>query len=159
MRKVLNVIVIIGYIWFVLMLAYNSIIPQEIKDKIPFINEYSFFFTGISTGGISTALLFVKNFVQKSENENVKTYLDLINKIEGINRVLEKQANVIQEQNKNINKLEQLKAVESEKLEELKVLNAKIVEQQQVELKSKLTNPLLDNDIKKLIEVVLGNEK
>ena len=159
MKKLINTLIIVGYIWLALSLIFQTALPIEIKDKLPFINSWSFVFTGLSTGAISTILLYVKNFTRNSEASNLGLIIDVTNKLLKLDDLINNQDKNILKQNENLLKLEQSKLIDNENNLKLIEQNNEIIRLQKVELESRLTNPLIDENIKAKIKAVLGDEK
>lgn len=158
MKKLLNILIIIGYAFFAAALLYQQL-PIEYQEKISFINKDYFLFSGISTGGIATVIHYIKNVLNKNTEFNLNSTLKF-------NDVLKQQGLKLEEQKINIDTLSQIvEALRSVKQDEnvkqdeiIKLLNENN-EYARLELKSRLTNPLLDKEIAKEIEEVLDNEK
>lgn len=159
MKKLVNTLIIIGYIWLALSLIFQTALPIEIKDKLPFINSWSFVFTGLSTGAISTILLYVKNFTRNSEASNLGIIIDITDRLLKLDDLINNQDKNILKQNENLLKLEQSKLIDNENNLKLIEQNNEIIRLQKVELESRLTNPLIDENIKAKIKAVLGDEK
>lgn len=158
MKKLVNTLIIIGYIWLALSLVFQTSLPMEIKEKLPFIDSWSFIFTGLSTGGISTVLLYVKNFTRNSEAGNLSLTIDLTNKLLKLDEIIKEQEVNINKQNENILKLVNNKLVENANTNKIIEQNKEVIRLQKVELESRLTNPLIDENIKEKIKVVLERE-
>lgn len=159
MKKLINTLIIVGYIWLALSLIFQTALPIEIKDKLPFINSWSFVFTGLSTGAISTILLYVKNFTRNSEASNLGIIIDITDRLLKLDDLINNQDKNILKQNENLLKLEQSKLIDNENNLKLIEQNNEIIRLQKVELESRLTNPLIDENIKAKIKAVLGDEK
>lgn len=159
MKKIINTLIIVGYIWLALSLIFQTALPIEIKDKLPFINSWSFVFTGLSTGAISTILLYVKNFTRNSEASNLGIIIDITDRLLKLDNLINNQDKNILKQNENLLKLEQSKLIDNENNLKLIEQNNEIIRLQKVELESRLTNPLIDENIKAKIKAVLGDEK
>ena len=159
MKKIINTLIIVGYIWLALSLIFQTALPIEIKDKLPFINSWSFVFTGLSTGAISTILLYVKNFTRNSEASNLGLIIDITDRLLKLDDLINNQDKNILKQNENLLKLEQSKLIDNENNLKLIEQNNEIIRLQKVELESRLTNPLIDENIKDKIKAVLGDEK
>lgn len=159
MKKIINTLIIVGYIWLALSLIFQTALPIEIKDKLPFINSWSFVFTGLSTGAISTILLYVKNFTRNSEASNLGLIIDITDRLLKLDDLINNQDKNILKQNENLLKLEQSKLIDNENNLKLIEQNNEIIRLQKVELESRLTNPLIDENIKVKIKAVLGDEK
>lgn len=159
MKKIINTLIIVGYIWLALSLIFQTALPIEIKDKLPFINSWSFVFTGLSTGAISTILLYVKNFTRNSEASNLGLIIDITDRLLKLDDLINNQDKNILKQNENLLKLEQSKLIDNENNLKLIEQNNEIIRLQKVELESRLTNPLIDENIKAKIKAVLGDEK
>lgn len=159
MKKLINTLIIVGYIWLALSLIFQTALPIEIKDKLPFINSWSFVFTGLSTGAISTILLYVKNFTRNSEASNLGLIIDITDRLLKLDDLINNQDKNILKQNENLLKLEQSKLIDNENNLKLIEQNNEIIRLQKVELESRLTNPLIDENIKAKIKAVLGDEK
>lgn len=159
MKKIINTLIIVGYIWLALSLIFQTALPIEIKDKLPFINSWSFVFTGLSTGAISTILLYVKNFTRNSEASNLGIIIDITDRLLKLDDLINNQDKNILKQNENLLKLEQSKLIDNENNLKLIEQNNEIIRLQKVELESRLTNPLIDENIKAKIKAVLGDEK
>lgn len=159
MKKIINAIIIIGYIWLSFILIYNTVLPQEYKDAIPFLNSLGVLFSGLSTGAISSVLIYIKTFVNKSERYNLDIIKDLVNQINALDDLFNKLEVAIKNQGANINQLNNEKIVENENKKELLQENKELVKLIKLYFQSKATNPLIDKDIEKQIKEVLGDEE
>lgn len=163
-KKIYSIIVIIGYLWFAIVLLYTTILPNELKEKLPQdLNNFALGISALGTGGISSILLYFKTFTTKERTLNAQTMIDFAKSIKdneanntlATNKIMDfidlnnkKTQNVIDNQNvKNeIDKANNAKLGEIEKLLKL-------------ELESRLTNPFLDKEVADKIEGVLNDKK
>ena len=76
-QKILNAIIIIGFIWTALATIYTTAIPPEIKAKLPYVSTLTLVFTGAASTTVSSILVYVKEFVRKEKTFNVKINKDL----------------------------------------------------------------------------------
>lgn len=162
-KKILNIFIVLGYLWLSLAFIYTSVLPAEFKAKLPHVDIWSFAMSGVVTGGVSTILMYVKHYISKERVSNLETMIELHKKIsENDDRTKEqvdKLKSLIYEQSANIKKfIEQTankEVIEKENAERLE----RIIELIEVELKSKMSNPFVEKDVLSEIEEVLGVEK
>lgn len=158
MKKFINFLVVVGYIWLTLTVLYTMVIPYEIREKIPMLNNFGFLFTGISAGTISLALQYVKRKTLDSELNTYKSIYNLKELIDRYNEEVKGVKDVVLKQNDNITNLNQERIISNENLLKLIKQNDELKKQIDVLLKSKATNPFIDLDLKDEISEVLGDE-
>lgn len=164
MKKTYTIFIILGYVWFSLVLLYIAVFPPTIKEQIDLkINETFAALTAIGAGGISTLLVYFKGFTQKERKINLDTMLDFGKNLKDSQVLNSELFDKVFKQLENYNnKTEKLFQEQTIKNEIEQKNNSKLVEIERlikVELESKLTNPFLDEDIATKIKEVLGDEK
>ena len=159
MKKIINGLIIIGYAWLTIALLYNSILPKEIVDKLPYIDKTTFILSGTFTGVLSSALLYMKMFVKNDKESNVRAMVGLADKVIDIEKQYFKLETFIKEQGNNIGEFTRQKEVDNRETIKNGKLLENVIKLQKLELESRLTNPLLDKGIAEKIKGVLGDEE
>jgi hypothetical protein len=157
MKKIINALIIIGYVWLAFVGVYEFAIPLEIKQQLP-IDTKMFVFSAGFTGALSSALLYMKNFTNNSQKLNVTQFKTIRDEFGEVFDKINKLDSVVVKQNTNINRFNELKEQENIKLDESIKLQKETNKLLRLELESRITNPLIDNDIKDKIKAVLDNE-
>lgn len=159
MKKLLNIITVIGYLWLSLALLFKFIVPETITEQLPFVDSWSFLFSGISLGALSSVIVFVKNMVGDTEKNNLQNLITIFDKLKETTNEVDSLKGLLDKQNKNIIKLEQSKLIDNEKQDIIIKQQARIIELNELELESRATNPYTDKDVKEKIKAVLGDDK
>ena len=159
MKKIINALIIIGYTWLTFALVYEFAIPIEYKSKIPLLNNFMLLYSGTFTGVISSALLYMKNFTNNSQKLNITQFMTIREEFSEVFNKIDKLDSVVVKQNTNINRFNELKEQENIKLDESIKLQKETNKLLKLELESRITNPLIDKDIKNKIKAVLNNEE
>ena len=159
MKKIINALIIIGYTWLTFALVYEFAIPIEFKNKIPVLNNFMLLYSGAFTGVISSALLYMKNFANNSQKLNITQFMTIREEFSEVFNKIDKLDSVVVKQNTNINRFNELKEQENIKLDESIKLQKETNKLLKLELESRITNPLIDKDIKNKIKAVLNNEE
>lgn len=159
MKKIINALIIIGYTWLTFALVYEFAIPIEFKNKIPELNNFMILYSGAFTGVISSALLYMKNFTNNSQKLNITQFMTIRDEFSEVFNKIDKLDSVVVKQNTNINRFNELKEQENIKLDESIKLQKETNKLLKLELESRITNPLIDKDIKNKIKAVLNNEE
>lgn len=162
-QKILNAIIIIGFIWTALATIYTTAIPPEIKAKLPYVSTLTLVFTGAASTTVSSILVYVKEFVRKEKTFNVKINKDLremvIKQDKATNEKIDFLLDLIAKQDNNIESLTNERNVKNKiDIKNGEKLN-RLINLISVSLESTKSNPLADKDIVSKIEEVLYNEK
>lgn len=159
MKKILNSVIIIGYLWFSLALLYNFVIPPETKEAFPQINNLTFLFSGTTMGALAAVLQYVKQLLGKQTNDNLDNLIKLYDRLSEQEKTIDMLKETITNQNENINNLNKIKQVENRKQDEIIQLIDKTNKYLKVELESRQTNPFTDQEIKDKIGELLNEEE
>lgn len=144
MRKLLKLISIVMLLWTVISGVYMAL-PLEYKELIPQFNWLTALVSGGSTGILGSTILFVESQLVKSENKNDTRYIELAKKFLELTDKYNDLENAVQTSTiKNESKINDVIQVIDK--------NNKLLE---VDLNSKLSNPLIDEKVKEMIEGVL----
>lgn len=164
MKKILNVIIIIGYIWLSLALIYNQM-PPEYTEKLP-IDNTTFILSGATLGIVSTVVQVIKLLLNKNTETNVNALIcfkEFLNeqdtRLGELDEKTYKQNLMVENLGRVVTELSRVKNIENEKQEKIIELLKRNNELAKVELKSRLTNPLIDLNIKEEIEAILDEEE
>ena len=84
MKKILNVAIIIGYLWFSLALLYNLVLPPETKEALPQINNLTFLFSGTTMGAVAAVLQYVKQLTGKQKSDNLDNMIKLYERLTNV---------------------------------------------------------------------------
>lgn len=158
-NKILNLILIIGYVWFAVALLYNYALPIEYKELLPEINGLTFLLSGTTVASVSVVIQYVKSLLGKQTDTNVNTLLAFNDMLKGQEDKIKELTNIITRQNNNIADFNTERKVEVDNQNKIISLLARNNKYQKTELESRITNPLIDQNIKKRIEVLLNEEK
>lgn len=159
MKKIVNVLIIIGYLWLTVIMLYNTVLPAQYKDLIPQFTNLPFLLSATFAGVLSSALLYMKQFTNKQNETNVNALLNFNDKLKDFDSTIFKLESLVNGQNGNLNTLNTENEKKSVKYDEIIKLLEKNNRLAQVELESRITNPLIDNNIKVKIKELLDNEK
>lgn len=157
MKKIINALIIIGYIWLAIVGIYEFAIPLEIKEQIP-IDTKMFIFSAGFTGALSSALLYMKSFTFKVRKDNTEAHVLIASEVSDMKHQTQKQEVLTLRMKENVESLIKNKEIETKEIQENNKLLKRSIELQELELESRLTNPLIDKDIAEKIKVVLANE-
>lgn len=135
-RKLFNLISIIMLLWTIISGAYLAL-PQEYKDLIPQFNWLTALVSGGSTGILGTTILLVDSYMKKNKADVDTKYFDLAKKFLEIN-----------EKYSNLEKKVEISTAETMKSNDLIAKTNRLLE---IDLESKLSNPLVENFIKEKI--------
>lgn len=156
--RVANIFIIVGFLWTLISFLYITVLPSEIKASIPQFTWVTALLSGGTTGLFASGAVYVKAFIQKRDievDDKLKGFADymlqIISHYEEMIKNYEKIAKdledlVVENNKRNINNKELNK--------DLNRLRALL----EVELQTKLTNPLIDKEADKIIRGIL-NEK
>lgn len=158
-NKILNLILIIGYVWFAVALLYNYALPIEYKELLPEINGLTFLLSGTTVASVSVVIQYVKSLLGKQTDTNVNTLLAFNDMLKGQEDKIKELTNIITRQNNNIADFNTERKVEVDNQNKIISLLERNNKYQKTELESRITNPLIDQNIKKRIEVLLNEEK
>lgn len=158
-NKILNLILIIGYAWFSIALLYNYVLPLEYKELLPEINEITFLLSGTTVASVSVVIQYVKSLLGKQTDTNVNTLLAFNDMLKEQEDKIKELTNIITRQNKNIADFNTERKVENDNQTKIISLLERNNKYQKTELESRITNPLIDKNIKSRIEVLLNEEK
>ena len=158
-NKILNLILIIGYAWFAVALLYNYVLPLEYKELLPEINEITFLLSGTTVASVSVVIQYVKSLLGKQTDTNVNTLLAFNDMLKEQEDKIKELTNIITRQNKNIADFNTERKVENDNQTKIISLLERNNKYQKTELESRITNPLIDKNIKSRIEVLLNEEK
>ena len=159
MKKIINALIIIGYLWLSLITLYNTVLPQQYKDLVPQFTNLPFLLSATFAGVLSSALLYMKQFTNKQGKVQVETLIAFNEKLKDRDSTIFKMEAMIYSQNSNINSLNELKTKENAKQDIIVKRLERSIELAELELASRLTNPLIDTNIKERINKVLDNEE
>lgn len=142
MRKaLLNIVTYALLLVSIVSVGYNAL-PEEYQAMIPQWNWLSSLLVGVTSGGIGSALLFFKYWLdssKKKSNEDINELrnitIDLIKKLDGYEKLSHQVKELSQSQNKSVDELISLI---------------------KLDLLSKTTNPFIDKDVVGLINDKLG---
>lgn len=148
-KKVLfNIVVYALLIWSLLMGVY-SVLPQEVKDLIPQFNELTALISGGSTMLIGSGGLVFNTWLAKARVEADGKYQDVVEKFL---LITEKYNNL----ESAYSKLEKSYKDGDQKQEQrLKRIEALL----ETDLKAKLSNKLIEEEVKTMIEGTLNEKK
>lgn len=158
-NKILNLILIIGYVWFAVALLYNYALPIEYKELLPEINGLTFLLSGTTVASVSVVIQYVKSLLGKQTDTNVNTLLAFHDMLKEQEDKIKELTNIITRQNNNIADFNTERKVEVDNQNKIISLLERNNKYQKTELESRITNPLIDQNIKKRIEVLLNEEK
>lgn len=158
MKKILNVAIIIGYLWFSLALLYNFVLPPETKEALPQINNLTFLFSGTTMGAVAAVLQYVKQLTGKQKSDNLDNMIKLYERLSEQEKTIDMLKGTIEKQNDNINNLNVAKQTETKKQDEIINIMNKTNKYLKVELESRRTNPFTDQEIKDKIGVLLDEK-
>lgn len=138
MKKVLfNIVIYTMLGWSVLSAVYLAL-PVEYQEMLPDFNWLTALISGGSTALLSTGALTVQSFLNKSKTTTNETFTLLKDNYSEI-----------------VNEYKILKAQYAELKTTLDYNNELL----RAELKAKLSNPLIDEEVKSLLEQVIINDK
>lgn len=158
-NKILNLILIIGYVWFAVALLYNYALPAEYKELLPEINGLTFLLSGTTVASVSVVIQYVKSLLGKQTDTNVTNLLAFHDMLKEQEDKIKELTNIITRQNNNIADFNTERKVEVDNQNKIISLLERNNKYQKTELESRITNPLIDQNIKKRIEVLLNEEK
>ena len=144
MKKKLFNVVVYGLLAFAIVNASYLALPPELQAMIPQYNDLVAIVMGGSTALMSFGGLKVQEYLNSAKTESSEKFNVLAENY----LALEKKYNVIENSYKIMKAAQDLttKAVER---------NNQLLE---VDLQAKLSNPMIDEEVKKLIESVIDNE-
>lgn len=138
MKKVLfNIVIYTMLGWSVLSAVYLAL-PVEYQEMLPDFNWLTALISGGSTALLSTGALTVQSFLNKSKTTTNETFTLLKDNYSEI-----------------VNEYKILKTQYAELKTTLDYNNELL----RAELKAKLSNPLIDEEVKSLLEQVIINDK
>lgn len=158
MKRVLNIFITIGFILTALSALYVAMVPEHIKELVPQINWLTALIVGGTGGAFGSVGLYFKAFMKDESDKNDK-------EINTLRKDVIKLAELMVSMRDIITKLEEAlgKATEENNRENINYQQTlqhiqRAIALIEVDLATKLTNPLIDKDAAKVIEGVL-NEK
>lgn len=135
-KKIYNFISIIMLLWTIISGSYLAL-PQEYKDMIPQFNWLTALISGGSTGILGATMLLVNGFMKKNKNEYDTKFLDMAKNYIDLKQDYKELENKIA-----------LSTKEAKQTNELLEKTNRLIE---IDLQSKLSNPLVENYIKEKI--------
>lgn len=159
MKKLLNIFIGINFAWVGINAIYFGLIPEHIRVMLPEYNWLTALVSGGATGFFGSAAIYVKSLLSKErkdtseivekQNNIIFSLLDAITSLE--EKVL-KADKKIDTNNLEVNKIN---IHYGELIKQIK----RLIKLQEVDLASKLTNPLLDEDKAEEIRGVLSEKE
>ena len=147
LRKVLFNFITIGMLAYTMFALIYSVLPEQYQ--LEQFNTLTALVSGGSTGLIGSAGLLIKSLLVKNEKstdekqaETIKKFLDVLDYVKG----LEQEIDTLK------------KDLHAQYTEQMDKVN-RVVELVETDLKAKLSNKLIDQEIRELINGVLEDEE
>lgn len=157
-NKILNILIIVGYSWLSIALLYSQL-PLEYQELVPFINKDFLIFSGATTGAISAVIQYLKHVMNQNSETNLKSLLKFDNLLIEQAKKIKEQGFQIDNLSRIVEQLTRVKEKENVKQDEIINLLKESNTYAKLELQSRITNPLIDKEIKEQIEKVLEDEE
>lgn len=157
-NKILNILIIVGYSWLSIALLYSQL-PLEYQELVPFINKDFLIFSGATTGAISAVIQYLKHVMNQNSETNLKSLLKFDNLLIEQAKKIKEQGFQIDNLKNVVEQLTKIKEEDNEKQKEIIKLLKINNNYAKLELQSKVTNPLIDKEIKEQIEKVFEDEE
>lgn len=148
MKKFIFNAVVYGLLLWSVLTGVYAVLPQETKDLIPQFNELSALISGASAAIVGSGGLVYKSWLAKAATESDDKYTDIVKKFITVTEKYKELENqykrlegVIRESDQSI-------------VDKITTLETLV----KVDLTAKLSNKLIDEEVKRLIEGAL-NEK
>lgn len=149
MKKALFNIVVYALLLWSLLTGVYAVLPQDVKDLIPQFNGLTAIISGGSAALIGSGGLVFKTWLAKAQTESNDKYKDVVEKFLMITDKYGELAN-------QYKRLESVLHESTQKYaERIKTLETLL----KVDLQAKLSNKLIDEEVRRLLEGVLDEKE